>query len=194
MDECLARGGGGLKWRGCAKDRCGEQQQTEQRKDTFQDGTDASVSGLVTRHGGGVEHLPVIIEHAHFQFVGLQRDRDKTGATAFGELGVRGVLGFPHRGTGAGTEEIDFTGLQMLQVVVMAVEVSLHLIFFEQREDVLDDVGRVAVDATGINRVMRDDDLPRRVRSGKCGLEPDDLFLARLAMFAGVGRWNGDAA
>jgi len=143
-------------------------------------------SGWLDRDGGGVEELTVVVNHADEHVIGLDGNHSETRA-GLGELGVNGILGGTHLRSGAGTKEIQSSGHEMLEIMVVAIEPGLNLEFVEQRQHAFNELGGVAMFAAGINGMMSDDNFPARPRGGESGLEPVELPRDVLGGHAGGG-------
>jgi hypothetical protein len=111
------------------------------------------------RHGGRVDQRSAVVNHPHVHPVRLQGNGREAGA-GLGEFRVLRVKGRRVLRTRAGIKQVHFAGHQMLQIVIVSIEVGLDFVFLQQRQNVFDQFRRVAVSATGINRMMADHDLP----------------------------------
>ena len=89
----------------------------------------------------------------------MQGNRGEAG-TGLGKFSVGGVLGGTKLRTGAGTKQVEITRHQMLEIVVVAIEPDLDIVFMEQRQDIFNELRGVAMFAAGINGMMPDDDFP----------------------------------
>jgi hypothetical protein len=69
-------------------------------------------------------------------------------------------------GTCAGDKEMQMTQFQVFEIMIVAGEVGLHVVLFEDRQDVLDYFRLVAVGQAGrIGWMMAEDQFPFRLGS-----------------------------
>ena len=104
---------------------------------------DENLDGIVG-HIRGVQVVALTIKKAHVHIVLPNRSHDKTQAAPAERTRRRAFHGTMF-GTCAGDNEMQMTQFQVFEIMIVTCKVGLHVVLFQDRQEVLDYFRLVAV-------------------------------------------------